>query len=458
MTRIIILLVLLSGISFTVTAQNKSASKTAPAIDQKKLAKANAMVAEAMKEKDKTKQAEKLNSAMELFRDMKMSKEGSIAIGDAFYNKGDLKTASRWYGKGGKENKTETSKKVGEAYLEDAFKETDPKLQKKAFDNSYKNLSKAYGPNEANRMIGNEFFDMGEEQYPKAIEYYQKASYKEGILMIGDIYASKPESIDKAAEIYALTKEKEGFRKAGDLYFNKGNYVKAMEYYVQGGAIDGYKKYAIELKKAGKTEMYNTMCEIISDTLKAQGKEDDIREIAIAAERDNNFALAASLYKKLNEKELESKYNAYVLMMKLEAVPAKEAFQSMGREDMVRDIDGNIKQLTTLQQSMLSLVELQRNAPKLATKINPNTGIAEYDPRDLKLRDQYYGNPATQKSISDVVYQISKDFQTLKVNEELKGLVRQSFLAYKPVKNILDTYTFTKKILPINITPAAVTF
>lgn len=458
MTRIIILLALITGMGIAMNGQGSSSSKNAPVIDQKKLAKANAMVGEAMKEKDKTKQAEKLNNAMELFRDMKMSKEGSVAIGDAFYNKGDLKTASRWYGKGGKENKTETSKKVGEAYLEDAFKETDPKLQKKAFDNSYKNLSKAFGPAEANRMIGNEFFDMGEEQYPKAIEYYLKANYKEGIMMIGDIYASKPEAIDKAAEVYALTKDKEGYRKAGDLYYNKGNFVKAMEYYVDGGVVDGYKKYAIELKKAGKIEMYNTMCEIISDSLKAQGKEDDIREIAISAERDNNFALAASLYRKLNEKELESKFSAYLLMMKLEAVPAKEAFQSMGKEEMVRDIDANIKQLTTLQQSMLSLVELQRNAPKLATKVNPNTGIAEYDQRDLALRDQYYGNPATQKAISDVVYQISKDFQNLKVNEELRGLVRQSFLAYKPVKNILDTYTFTKKILPINITPAAVTF
>jgi tetratricopeptide (TPR) repeat protein len=395
---------------------------------------------------------------MELFRDMKMSKEGSIAIGDAFYNKGDLKTASRWYGKGGKENKTETSKKIGEAYLEDAFNETDPKLQKKAFDNSYKNLSKAYGAEEANRMIGNEFFDMGADQYPKAIEYYQKANYNEGILMIGDIYASKPETIGKAADIYVITKSKEGYRKAGDLYYNQGNYVKAMEYYVAGGVIDGYKKYAIELKKAGKTEMYNTVCEIISDSLKAQGKDDDVREIAIGAERDNNFVLAASLYKKLNEKELEAKYNAYIQMMKLEAVPAKELFQAMGREDMVRDIDANIKQLTTLQQSMMSLNELQKGAPKLSTKINQSTGMAEYDARDLSLRDQYYGNPATQKSISDVVYQISKDFQTLKVNEELRGLIRQSFLTYKPVKNILDTYTFTKKILPINITPAAVTF
>lgn len=460
MIRLVVFLMILCNMTIVSYGQNKSSAsaKNAPAIDQKKLAKANALVATAMKEKDKGKQGEKLNEAMEIFREMKMSKEGSIAIGDAFYNKGDLKTASRWYAKGGKENKIETSKKVGEAYLEDAFKETDPKLQKKAFDNSYKNLSKAYGPQEANRMIGNEFFDMGEEYYPKALEYYIKANYKEGVHMIGDLYASKPENIAKAAETYVLLKDKEGYRKAGDLYYNKGDFPKAMEYYGAGGVIDGYKKFAIELKKAGKIQEYNTVVEIIADSLKMQSKDDDIREIAINAERDNNYTLAASLYKKLGDAELERKYNAYIQMMKLEVVPAKEIWQQMGREDMVKDIDANIKQLTALQQNMLILNELQKAAPKLGTKTNSNTGVLEYDPRDIKLRDAYYGNPATQKSISDVVYQVGKEFQTLKVNEELKGLVRQSFLAYKPVKNILDTYMFTKKILPINITPAAVTF
>jgi hypothetical protein len=130
----------------------------------------------------------------------------------------------------------------------------------------------------------------------------------------------------------------------------------------------------------------------------------------------------------------------------------------MGKEDMVADIDKNIKQLTTLQQSFLTLNELQKSVPKVSTKVNQNTGQLEYDKNDLKLRDQFYGNPATQKAISDVVYQIGKEFNAFKGNEELKGLGRQAFLKYAPVKNSLDTYMFTKKIIPINITPAAVTF
>jgi hypothetical protein len=465
MIRIIVLCI--AGLLFSnIGAQKASSSskskpgtdKNAPVIDQKKMAKANALIAQGMKEKDKGKQSELLNNAIGIYTEMKMAKEGNIAVGDEYYKIGDLKTATRYYAKGGKDSKVDLSKKVGDAYLEEAFKETDPKLQKKAFDNAYKNLAKAFGPLEANRMIGNQFFDMGSEQYPKALEYYGKANYMEGIYMIGDLYAGKSETMSLAAETYSSTKTKEGFKKAGDLYFGKGDYPKAMEFYVQGGVTEGYIKYATELKKAGKLDMYNTVIEIVTDTMKMQNKMDDIKEYAIVAERESNFVLAQSLYNKLGEKDLEQKYKAYGMMMRLEAIPAKTIFQQMGKEDMVADIDKNIKQLTTLQQSFLTLNELQKSVPKVSTKVNQNTGQLEYDKNDLKLRDQFYGNPATQKAISDVVYQIGKEFNAFKGNEELKGLVRQAFLKYAPVKNILDTYMFTKKIIPINITPAAVTF
>jgi hypothetical protein len=134
MLRFLLCLLLVLGLTSTSYSQNgKTNPANAPKLDQKKMAKANTMIAQAMKEKDKGKQGELINNALELYRDMKMLKEGNIAVGDAFYNKGDLKTADRFYAKGGKENKTEMKDKIGKAYLEDAFKESDPKLQKKAF-------------------------------------------------------------------------------------------------------------------------------------------------------------------------------------------------------------------------------------------------------------------------------------------------------------------------------------
>jgi hypothetical protein len=211
MLRILLCLLLVLGLtSASYSQKGKSNPANAPKLDQKKLAKANTMIAQAMKEKDKGKQGELINNALELYRDMKMFKEGNIAVGDAFYNKGDFKTADRFYAKGGKENKTEMKDKIGKAYLEDAFKESDPKLQKKAFENAFKALSKAYTPAEANRMIGNEFFDMGMDYYPQALSYYEKAGYNEGIYLIGDLYAAKPENIEQGAATYIMLKEREG--------------------------------------------------------------------------------------------------------------------------------------------------------------------------------------------------------------------------------------------------------
>jgi len=459
MVRFFLCLILFLGLTLTSVAQKgKSSSANAPQLDQKKLAKANAMIGQAMKEKDKGKQADLLNNALELYREMKMQKEGNLAIGDAFYNKGDLKSADRYYAKGGKENKTETKEKVGKAYLEDAFKETDPKLQKKAFDNAYKALSKAYNPSEANRMIGNEFFDMGMDYYPQALDYYQKAGYNEGIYLIADLYAVKPENIEQAAATYVITKQREGYKKAGDLYYGKGDLVKAMEYYATGGVIEGYQKFAAELKKADKVKEYNTVVEIITDTLRKRNDLDAVSEYAVQAEKDNNYVLASSLYGKLGNTKLEKQYAAYNHMMSLEVIPAKEIFKTNGNEDIAEAIDKNIKALTDMQQSYFVLKELEKNVPKVASKINPQNGDLEFDKNDLKLRAQHYGNPSVQKSISDVVYGVSANYAKLKGNAKLQGLVREAMLKFKPVKNILDNYDFTKKIIPINITPAAVTF
>jgi hypothetical protein len=211
MLRIILCVLFFLGATMPSYSQKgKTSQANAPKLDQKKLAKANALIGQAMKEKDKGKQNEMLNTALELYREMKMQKEGNLAIGDAFYNKGELKAADRYYAKGGKENKSETKEKVGKAYLEEAFKETDPKLQKKAFDNAFKALSKAHSPAEANRMIGNEFFDMGMDYYPQALDYYQRAAYNEGIFLIADLYAAKPENVEQAAATYIITKQREG--------------------------------------------------------------------------------------------------------------------------------------------------------------------------------------------------------------------------------------------------------
>jgi tetratricopeptide (TPR) repeat protein len=300
---------------------------------------------------------------------------------------------------------------------------------------------------------------MGMDYYPQALSYYEKAGYNEGIYLIGDLYAAKPENIEQGAATYIMLKEREGYKKAGDLYYNRGDLVKAMEYYATGGVIEGYQKFATELKKADKMKEYIQVVEIITDTLRKRNDMDAISEYAVQAERDNNYTLASSLYAKLGNTKLEKQYAAYNHMMGLEVILAKDIFNSNGNEDIAEDIDRNIKALTDMQQSLFVLKELEKSVPKVASKVNTNTGILEYDKNDLKLRSQHYANPATQKSIADVVYGVGANYAKLKCqNAKLQGLTREAMLKFRPVKNILDNYDFTKKIIPINITPAAVTF
>lgn len=453
---IIIFAIFLSLNTIEINAQKGKKKEAESTIDEKKLSKAQELVMKAMDAKDKQKQNEMLQKANELFREMKMTKEGAIIIGDAFYNAGDLQTASRWYAKGGKEQKKDLNQKVGEAYLEEAFSSKDAKEEKKNMSKAIQTLTKAVGPQEANRLIGNEYFDMGKEQYPKAIEFYEKANYMDGIIMIADIYAAKSETRQLAAETYARTKTYKGYKKAGDLYYNNNDYIKAMDYYAQGGVIEGYLKFANELKKVGKIDEMNKVYLVVSDTLIKRGTPDDVYNYALMAEKENNYYLAAELYKKLNNQEYYMKYSAKLLMMDMKYIEAKALYSQMGKTEMTDAIDLNVKTLTDLQQLRLTLEEFKRNVPKLALKEDA-TGKLEYDKRDLKLREQYYSNPVIVKEIGNTVYKIGESFLKIKNAPELSETVKDCFLQYAPVKNILEA-NFTKKISAVNLAPVHVTF
>jgi mannose/fructose-specific phosphotransferase system component IIA len=460
MLRIILFLFLICNITLITNAQSNKPSQTAkkgPEIDQKKLAKANEYIAKAIKETNKEKQSDMITNAVELFKEMKMSKEGAIIIGDAFFNAGDNKTATKWYGKGDKTDKKESYKKVGESMLEETFKIEDPKEQNKALAKALQVLTKSVGAQEANRLIGNAFYDMGESQYPRAIDYYLKANNKEGVFMIADLYAAGPDK-DLAASTYAKVGTKDAFRKAGDLYFNKGDYTKAVEFYAQGGVMDGFLKYANELKKAGKTEMANVVYGVVADSFIKQGKPEDVTQFAVQAEKDMNYELASSLYYKLNQKNLAKKYAAYVAMKDMNFMKAKDTFESIGNTDICNEINLNVQALTNLQQNFLVLNEIRANVPKVGLVEDPTTKKLEYDKRDIVLRDQYYNNPVNIKNISDAITKVSLDYQKLKGSQDLKQMVRQSFMQFNPIKNVLDVNTFARKVAPAQVTPSMVVF
>ncbi|MCU0329196.1 MAG: hypothetical protein MUE53_09415 [Chitinophagales bacterium] len=450
----LILSIFVLSISILSFSQKKGAE---PVIDPKKMAEANTLISKAISEKSSEKKNDMLRKATELFREMKMSKEGATIIGDAFYANGDMKNAVKWYSKGDKADKLDNLEKIGETYLENALEMEEGKEKEKEIKNALKFLSKKHGAPEANRIVGNKYFDMGESGYPQAISYFQVAGYKEGIMLIADKYKSSG-NLDKAAEVYGVAGTREAFEKAGNMYYDRGQYIKAMEFYRQGGVIEGYMKYASELKKAGKIPQANIVYNIISDTLKSRGKIEDMRDVAVEAEREKNYELASLLYNKLDDQDLSKKYYAYSQLMKMEIVEARKVFQDMGRDDLVSSIDNNISTLTNLQQYDLVLRELEKNVPKLGEIEDPSGKGVKYDPRDIKLREQFYANPMNVKSISETVYKIGKEFQGFKEDNDIKTLVKERFLIHKPVKRLLNPETFKNNIEPAKVTSADIVF
>jgi uncharacterized membrane protein len=94
---LIILSIFVFGINMDMQAQKGKKPTNEPIVDEKKMAKANKLIEQAMAEENTQKKNDKIREANDLFKDMKMIKEGAIIIGDAYYSAGDLQTATRWY-------------------------------------------------------------------------------------------------------------------------------------------------------------------------------------------------------------------------------------------------------------------------------------------------------------------------------------------------------------------------
>lgn len=428
-----------SCFAFTVQAQDKQMAKAATIVDK------------AVNETDKQKQNELLQKANDIYKDIKMLKEGAKVIGDAFFDKGDLTMAARFYVKCDKEAKKEGFEKVGKAYIDEAFndKKTEAKTMKKALDN----LSKGIGMGDACRVIGDAYFDKGEEYYQSAQSYYLMGGAMEGIKRIADVYFENTNTKTKAADFYALMKTKEGYKIAGDIYFDKKDYGKAFEYYNLGGNVEGFKKYADAMFELGKLTDANSMYERVADSLKAKEKFDDLRTMATTSVQQGNYLLASKLYLKLADNSSAARYEAYDKLMNMSYFEARDILKKQNIMDLPKAIDASTMHLQNLQQYDMIFQDLQRGAPEIRMKEDPNTKEMVKDGNDVKAYDDYY--IGAKDGIVDNVYKVSESIVKI-TNPELKKLMMQKFLRYHAVKRILDPNTFIKKLQKAQVTVADV--
>lgn len=409
----------------------------------KQLAKASALIQKAVAEKEKGKQMEMIQKVLEIYKEIKMVKEGNKAIGDAFFDAGDLTSAARYYVKCDKQEKKEGYEKIGKAYIDEAF--NDPKTEAKTMKKALDNLNKGIGMSEACRVIGDAYFDKGEDQYPKALEYYVNGGIIEGIKRIADLYyAGNVTQKNLAPETYAKMRNSEGYRIAGDIYYEKKEYGKAFEFYSLGGNVEGFRKYADAIFDQGKVQEANSMYERVADSMKAKEQFDDMKTMAATAVSKANYALAAKIYDKLADKTLATRYTAYAMLMDMNFFEARDLLKKENVVDLPKAIDAAINQLSSLQQYNMIFGDIKNGVPQVNMKEDPNTKEMKPDKSDLKAVEDYYNT--NKEGIADNVYKVSEAMVKI-VNPELKRLMMQKFLQFKAVRTILDNNTFQKKML-----------
>lgn len=420
---------------------------TALEAQNKDVDKGNDFLKKAMDQTDAAKRQDLINKAIESWTKGGLKREMYALIGDAFLEKKDYTNASSNYSRCDKPEKKEGMKKIAEAYVEDAFsgeEKNEPKNLKKAMDY----FTKGDAAKEGARLIGDRYYARGIAAYGKALDYYVIGEAAVKIEQIAKEYMEKGgDNENKAAETYLRMKNKDGYTKAGNIYYNRNEFQKAIEAYLKGGVREGIQKYADYLYSENRNEEADNLILQLADALTEQKDDEGMEKLASQTQAKGSYMLASKLYDKAGDVSKGDVCRAYdaLIGFRLEeakglfAQAADPAVQSMGAS-----ITASEKYMGPLKDLADNMEDLKKNAPFVTLITDSVTGKSYPSPSDQKMQEDYY------KSIRD---QIIKNVNDISVNytkltdPKLKNFVRQRFLQYGAVRNILDKESFVVKKL-----------
>ncbi len=417
-------------ISLQVNAQNKDVDK------------GNEALKKAMEQSDAAKRQEFINKAIESWTKGGLKREMYALIGDAFLEKKDYVNAASNYSRCDKELKKEGLKKVAEGYVEDAFAadaKQEPKLLKKAMDF----YAKSEATKEGARAIGDKYYERGFDSYMKALDFYLIGDAAVKIEQIAKEYFDKGgENQAKAAEIYLKMKNADGYRKGGDIYYNRGDYGKAIEAYVLGAYEPGIQKYAELLYTEHRDSEADDLIMRLGDAYAEKKNEDAIEKLAAQTMSKGSYMLASKLYDKAGNVNLGDKCRAYDAIVRLSMDEAKSLFGNIGDKAAIDAIVKDEKYLWLIKDQGDVMDELMRNAPPVNLITDSASGKSYPSAEDQKIQEEYY--KSIREQIIKNCYDVSANYAKL-VGPEIKKLVRQRFLRYGAVRNILDKETLAIK-------------
>jgi hypothetical protein len=406
-------------------------------------AKARETLSKAMAQTDAAKRQEGINKAKEAFMKGGMKpQEVSAIVGDAYLEKGDLVNATNSYNAATKELKKEGLKKVAEAYVEQAFNE-DEKAQTKTLAKAMTLFGKSDAAKEGARMIGDRFYEKGMSSYPKALEYYAIGEGAVKIEQIAKEYFDKGGDNEvKAAETYLKLKTPEGAKKAGDIYYARNEFQKAIEAYLSGGVEEGIQKYADYLYSENRNDEADNLIMRLGDAYSEKKNDDAVEKLAARTMNKGSYALAAKLYDKAGNVSMGDKCRAYDALLGFRLDEAKDLFTTSNDPTMVKMLNDNQKALAPLKDLADNMEDLMKNAPPVNLITDSISGKSVPSSSDQKMQEDYYKSIREQiiKNVNDIATNYSK-----LVDPNLKKFVRQRFLKYGAVRNILDKDTFIAK-------------
>jgi hypothetical protein len=333
-------------------------------------------------------------------------------------------------------------KKVAEAYVEQAFNEDD-KAQTKSLNKAMQLFGKADASKEGARMIGDRFYEKGMSSYPKALDYYVIGEGAVKIEQIGKEYFDKGGDNEiKAAETYLRLKTPEGAKKAGDIYYNRNEFQKAIEAYLSQGVEEGIQKYADYLYAENRSEEADNLIVRLGDAYSEQKNDDAVEKLAARTMNKGSYALAAKLYDKAGNVTMGDKCRAYDALIGFRLEEAKSLFATSNDVALVKMIETNEKALSPLSDLAENMEDLMKNAPFVNLITDSVTGKSVPSSSDQKMQEDYYKSIREQviKNVNDIASNYAK-----LADPNLKKFVRQRFLKYGAVRNILDKETFIAK-------------
>lgn len=409
----------------------------------KDIEKGKAALIKAMAQADAAKRQDGINGAKESLQKGGMKpQEISALVGDAYLEKGDLVNATNAYNASTKEAKKEGLKKVAEAYVEQAFTE-DEKAQTKSLTKAMALFGKADATKEGARMIGDRFYEKGAASYPKALDYYVIGDGAVKIEQIAKEYFDKGGDDEvKAAETYLKLKTRDGAKKAGDIYYNRNEFQKAIEAYLSGGVAEGIQKYAEYLYNDNRAEEADNLIMRLGDAYTEKKNDEATEKLAAETAAKGSYLLASKLYDKAGNMSMGDKCRAYDALVGFRLEEAKSLFNSNSDAASAKMITDNEKALAPLKDLAENMEDLMKNAPFVTLIMDSVTGKSYPSPSDQKMREDYYKSIKDQiiKNVNDISVNYAKI-----TNTDLKKFIRQRFLRYGAVRNILDKDTFSVK-------------